>query len=356
MRELTSSDALDAVWGGSVLACGGGGWVEHGLMMGELATGLGRPLLCSIDDLAPDDVVVTVTAIGAPASPNWEIRPLDYVRAFELVAQRVGRPVEAVMTAQNGSSTTLNGWIQAAIHGIKVLDAAGDVRAHPTGKLGAMGLTERPGYKTVQAVAGGNRELCGGIELVVEGDVTPTSDILRDVCVRVGGFIAAARHPVEADWVRDHSALGALSFALALGSAMRSAGPDATAVVNAAVESTGGSVLARGKVRFVEPLRTEAGFDHGSFAVDEHHVRFLNEHMTVDRDGERVATYPDVITVLSTESGRPLAIAKMKEGDEVALFTIDRAHLPLSSGTHDRTALSDVEQIMGVALVDTASG
>ncbi len=29
-RELTSDDALDAVWGGSVLASGGGGWVDHG--------------------------------------------------------------------------------------------------------------------------------------------------------------------------------------------------------------------------------------------------------------------------------------------------------------------------------------
>ena len=37
-RELTGEDALNAVWGGSVLACGGGGWVDHGMMMGELAT------------------------------------------------------------------------------------------------------------------------------------------------------------------------------------------------------------------------------------------------------------------------------------------------------------------------------
>ena len=105
-------------------------------------------------------IVVTVTAIGAPASPNREIRPLDYVRALQLVARELDRPVVAVMTAQNGSSTTLNGWIQSAILGVQVLDAAGDVRAHPTGKLGAMGLTTRPGYETVQAVAGGNRAVC----------------------------------------------------------------------------------------------------------------------------------------------------------------------------------------------------
>ena len=55
--------------------------------------------------------------------------------------ERAPGPVVAVLTAQNGASTTLNGWIQSAMLGVKVLDAAGDVRAHPTGKLGGMGLT-----------------------------------------------------------------------------------------------------------------------------------------------------------------------------------------------------------------------
>ena len=100
-----------------MLASGGGGWVDHGMVMGELATGIGRPVLCPVDLLDDDDLVVTVTAIGAPAAPKREIRPLDYVRALELVADELERPVAAVMTAQNGSSTTLNGWIQSAVLG-----------------------------------------------------------------------------------------------------------------------------------------------------------------------------------------------------------------------------------------------
>jgi DUF917 family protein len=349
-RELTPDDALNAVWGGSVLASGGGGWVDHGLVMGELATRVGRPVLCSADELDDGDVVVTVTAIGAPASPNREIRPLDYVRALQLVAAELDFPVEAVMTAQNGSSTTLNGWIQSAILGVVVLDAAGDVRAHPTGKLGAMGLTTRPGYETVQAVAGGNRELCGGLEVVVRGRVITTSDVLRDVCVRAGGFIAAARHPVEAAYVKENAAIGAISYALSLGSAMRVA-PDALAVISAAIEATGGRVVAQGPVSDEEPLRTEGGFDHGAFSIDGHTVRYLNEYMTVDIDGERIATYPDVIATLALDDGRPVSIAEMTKGREVALFVIDQSLLPLSTSTRDRFALEEVERIMGVSLL-----
>jgi DUF917 family protein len=320
------------------------------MVMGELATRIGRPVLCTADLLDDDDIVVTVTAIGAPAAPNREIRPLDYVRALELVADELDGPVTAVMTAQNGSSTTLNGWIQSAVLGVTVLDATGDVRAHPTGKLGAMGLTTRPGYETVQAVAGGNRELCGGLEVVVRGQVIATSDVLRDVCVRAGGFIAAARHPVEASYVKGHAALGAVSYALSLGAAMRAAS-GAEAVMKAAVAATGGRILASGPVSEVDPLRTAGGFDHGSFAIDGHIVRYLNEYMTVDIDGERASTYPDVIATLSLDDGRPVSIAEMKEGREVALFVIDRSLLPLSSSTRDSFALKEVEQIMGVDLV-----
>src|SRR6202049_3247249 len=116
-RELNHSDAVDGIWGGSVLACGGGGWVSHGEKMAAIATGIGVPVLCSVDDIADDPLVVTVTAIGAPGAANWEIQPRDYVNALQLVMERVPSPVVAVLTAQNGASTTLNGWIQSALLG-----------------------------------------------------------------------------------------------------------------------------------------------------------------------------------------------------------------------------------------------
>ena len=352
IRELNYSDAVDGIWGGSVLACGGGGWVSHGELMAETATKGRAPILCSVDEIPDDAMVVTVTAIGAPGAADWEIQPIDYVNALKLVMERAARPVAAVLTAQNGASTTLNGWYQSAMLGVKVLDAAGDVRAHPTGKLGGMGLTDRPGYTTVQAVAGGNRKLHGELRLVAEGSIVTTSNVLRDVSVRVGGFIAAARNPVEAAWVKKHAAIGAITYALDLGRAMRKAeasGP--AAVINAACAQTGGTIIAEGPVRITSPRRTEGGFDHGAFTVDGVALRYLNEYMTVDRGSERVATYPDVITTLSLKSGRPASIAEIAEGDEVGVFHVHRRRLPLSSSTRDRIALAEVEQIMGVELI-----
>jgi DUF917 family protein len=351
-RELDYTDAVDAIWGGSVLACGGGGWVSHGELMANEATSAGTPVMCSVDDLADDDLVATVTAIGAPGAADWEIQPNDYVNALKLIMERAPGPIVAVLTAQNGASTTLNGWIQSATLGVKVLDAAGDVRAHPTGKLGGMGLTDRPGYTTIQAVAGGNRRLHGELRLVTEGSIVTTSNILRDVSVRVGGFIAAARNPVEAAWVKKHAAVGAITYALELGKAMRAAeSAGGQAVIDAVCRQTHGTILATGPARITSPRRTEGGFDHGAFGVGGLTLRYLNEYMTVDRGTERVATYPDVITTLSVDTGRPVTIADVDEGAMLAVFHVHRRHLPLSSSTKDRIALAEVEQIMHVDLI-----
>jgi uncharacterized protein len=266
--------------------------------------------------------------------------------------ERAPGPIVAVLTAQNGASTTLNGWIQSALLGVKVLDAAGDVRAHPTGKLGGMGLTDRPGYRTVQAVSGGNRKLHGETRLVTEGTIVTTSNILRDVSVRVGGFIAAARNPVEAAWVKKHAAIGAISYALDLGRAMQAAAPGGgESIIGAACAQTGGTILARGPARITTPRVTSGGFDHGAFKVEDLELRYLNEYMTVDRGTERVATYPDVITTLSLASGRPATISEIEEGTKLAVFHVHRDHIPLSSSTSDRTALAEVEAIMGIDLI-----
>jgi len=351
-RKLTHEDAVDGIWGGSVLACGGGGWVSHGELMAKAATDAGTPVLASVDEIPDDALVVTVTAIGAPGAADWEIQPRDYVNALELVMDRCKAPVAAVLTAQNGASTTINGWIQSATLGVKVLDAAGDVRAHPTGKLGGMGLTDRPGYTTVQAVAGGNRKLHGELRLVAEGTIVTTSNVLRDVSVRVGGFIAAARNPVEAAWVKKHGAIGAITYALNLGRAMRSAdGSGPRAVIDAACKETGGTIIAEGPARITRPMRTQGGFDHGAFTVDGLELRYLNEYMTADRGEARVATYPDVITTMSMKTGRPVTISEIRDGDRLAVFHVHRRHLPLSSSTRDRIALAEVEEIMGVELI-----
>ncbi len=123
-RILKEKDVEAAVKGGSVYAAGGGGWADHGRMLGYAAVSIGRPELVSTDELFDDDWVATAAAIGAPASTTlWEMRGVDYVKAVELLQEALGKKVAALMVGQNGKSSTLNGWLPSAILGMKVLDA-----------------------------------------------------------------------------------------------------------------------------------------------------------------------------------------------------------------------------------------
>src|SRR4051812_19510434 len=362
MRELTAQDAQHAVLGGGVFACGGGGWLHHGEQMGAAATTLSRPVLAMVDELPDDTWVATVSAIGAPAAPSWEIRPVDYVHALQRLIAEADVPITAVMTAQNGYSTSVNGWIQSSVLGVQVLDAAGDVRAHPTGKLGALGLTTRPGYVATQVVSGGNRELAGHLEVVVRGTSATADDVLRDVSVRAGGFIASARNPVELAWVREHAALGAITVALELGAAMAKAREQGEntrgdAVLEAVLGTLGGRVLARGPLEHAVPLVTRGGWDHGTLRVgrgiEAVEVPYLNEFMAASASGERVATYPDTIAILDAASGLPLAVkdSAAATGREHVVVAVDASALPLSSSAVDPVGLAEVEQIMELELV-----
>jgi uncharacterized protein len=354
MRELDWRAVQEAVAGGSVLACGGGGWVDHGYLVGRTAVSYGVPLLADLDEVDPEALLVMVTAIGAPGAAAWEMRPQDYVRALELVMAELDEPVVGTLTAQNGSSTTCNGWIQAAVLGTLVIDAAGDGRAHPTGKMGSIGLTAEPGYTAVQAVAGGNRAEGRYLEAVVRGPVAQCANVLRTVSDQSGGFIASARNPVRASYVREHAAVGAVSFALGLGEAMLAAEPGgAEAVIEAVRERLGGTILARGRVAAKEQ-RYEHAFDIGSLRVGEVELGFVNEYLTAEAGGERLGTFPDVLTTLSLGDGRPVAIADIADGDEVAVLHAPKSQIPLGDGVRDPSVYPEVEAMLGKPCAEQA--
>jgi DUF917 family protein len=354
MRDLDLHAVDAAVAGGSVLAAGGGGWVKHGYLVGRTAVSYGTPRLAALDEIADDATIATVTAIGAPAARDWEMQPSDYVRALRLLMDGLDETLTGTITAQNGSSTTCNGWVQSAVLGTLVIDAAGDGRAHPTGKMGSMGLAADPDHRTVQAAAGGNRAQGRYLELVTRGPVRHTAEVLRTAAVASGGFIAAARNPLPAAYVREHGAVGAISFALRLGEDILAAeAAGAEAVVEAITTSLGGRILGRGAVR-AKRLRTEGGFDIGGFHAGELELGFVNEYMTADSGGERLATFPDVITTLAAGDGRPVSIADVREGDEVAVLAVDKSLVPLGAGVREPSVYPEVEKMLEKPLAEHA--
>lgn len=359
MRELNLEDVKAAVRGGSVFASGGGGWVDHGLEIGETAVRIGKPKLVSIEELPEDAIIITVSAIGAPAAKDWQMLAADYIKAVRLLQENFNGKVVGVMTPQNGCSSSINGWVQAAALDLAVVDATGDIRAHPTAKMGSMGLAGRIDYETVQVVVGGKRETGSYLEVVAKGTVAKTSNILRTVSDQSGGFIACARHPLPAWFIKKNAVIGGISRAIELGHAMIKAEKGGVEkVFEAMCSTTQGEILGRGRVVSAE-LVTAGAFDIGKYVVDTGKqlltLHIMNEYMAVDDSkGKRLTTYPDVITTLSTETGLPVSVWEVKEGMELAVFKIHKKHFPLSSSILDASVYPEVEEKLGINISNYA--
>jgi DUF917 family protein len=354
-RILGLQDVEAAIRGGSVFAAGGGGWADHGRMLGTTAVNIGQPELVSMAEVPDDAFIATAAAIGAPAgTTEWQMLGVDYVKAVEMLQEELGATLYGLMIGQNGMSSTMNAWLPAALLGTKVVDAVGDIRAHPTGDMGSIGMAASP-EPTIQVAVGGHRNSHSYIELVVRGATAKVSPILRKAADMSGGFIASCRNPVRASYVKKNAALGGISRALELGYAIMTAEKQGgRAVIDAICASTSGTILGEGTVARKAVSYTEGAFDIGTITIHTDKsdlvLHVMNEYMAVaDGHGARLATFPDVITTLDA-NGEPISVGHLREGMTLSVFHIAKAHLPLSSSVKDPSVYPVCEAALGIPL------
>ena len=86
---MDGEDVEAAVKGGSVYAAGGGGWADHGRMLGTAAVNAGRPELVSIDEV-PRRCLDRDRGGDRRAGRTrpWEMLGVDYVKAVRAACSR----------------------------------------------------------------------------------------------------------------------------------------------------------------------------------------------------------------------------------------------------------------------------
>ncbi len=348
--KLTEELVQAAAFGGAVLGGGGGGQIEMGLCLGRLALQAGQPHLVSLDELEDQATLVTVSAVGAPSAKDQYLEPKHHVQALQLLISHLDTPVSGLITNENGGLATLNGWFQSAVTGLPVVNAACNGRAHPTGLMGAMGLNTISGYISLQAVVGGSAEAGRHLRLYIEGDAGTAARFVRQAAVEAGGMVAVARNPVPVAYARDNAAVGALQQALTVGQAFLAAGNPHKAA-EAACQVLGGEVVCRARVVEIS-LRSEGGFDLGQVSLEGgYELTFWNEFITLEKHGQRLATFPDLITALSTTESRPLSTAELRKGQDLLLIRVPHRCLRLGSGMRQPELFDVVEKAVGKDLV-----
>jgi DUF917 family protein len=338
-----------AIAGGLVLSAGGSGKSRgvRNRSIGEQALNYGPIVMKTIDEFDDEDLVFVATGVGAPGFAKAVVTLRDSIEAARMLSDATGVQPDCVMP---GHVPGLNCWMQAAVFGIPVPDAATNGRGHPTVKMGGMGLTMTPSRFVTQAGCGGAPD--DRVEIVVTGSLTKTSTIMRAASVQNGGSIAASRGPFSIALVREGGAPGAMSLAVKLGHAMLKA-PEGRAKAQAAADVLSGEIIAEGPV-VSNNVRYEAGFDLGTVVVADKRgqvtLHIYNEYMAADRDGQRIFTFPDMMGSFDRTNGDVIAISEMPVGREVIIVGASRKGYAIGASARDPGVFPEVEEKIGVPL------
>ena len=348
---LTQEVLEDALVGGAILGGGGGGAAVKGRKYAEIAIAYRDVRLVDISTIPDDEVLLSASLVGAPGAKDQFLYPADFARTIELLKQNTDLKIGGIITNENGGEATVNGWLQASMMGLPVVDAPCNGRAHPTGVMGSMNLHKDKHYVTVQACVGGNPAAGSHVECFFQGSIDHTSKLVRMASIEAGGLVAVARNPVTAAYAKKNCAVGGVSHAIETGHVYREGLKTSVGqAVDDVCEFLHGRILAKGIVEDFS-MKYEGGFDVGHAVVDGCELTFWNEYATVEKNGERLSTFPDLIMTLHGETGEPITSAMMRDGLPVYVIAAGKENLKLSPTMYDPELIHTVEEIVGKEMV-----
>jgi DUF917 family protein len=302
--------------GCSVLGAGGGGDTYTTLLAARHAIERFGPVgLVDLDDLPDDALIMPCGGVGAPVVGIEKVGTGEEGRWLRDGLERVrGGRVAALMAGEIGGANGMQPINWAAHIGLPVVDADG--RAFPEIPQVTMEIAgispspcvltdERGNHLSIDAVDGAWMER-----------------IERALSVEFGGRASSTEYSLTAAQARTATVRRSVSLAIRIGDAMAAADQP----IDALRETVGARVLITGKLTDVE-RRVTGGFVRGRVEVEGlggHRGRtavleIQNENL-VALEGERVlASVPDIITVLDSETAQAIHTERLRYGQRVSV-------------------------------------
>jgi hypothetical protein len=168
--------------------------------------------------------------------------------------------------------------------------------------------------------------------------------------------IAMARDPMSVDWCLEHGAPGAIQQAIDLGYTYLKVKKGDEAV-KAAVRFLGGELVDKGKIVDVKN-EARGGFDVGIMIIEGEktwELSYVNEYMTLESDGRRVSTYPDLMTTFDIE-GNPVTSTSLLRGDTIYLVTVPKERIKVGDGNRYPEIYEPVEKALGKPMIKYLKG
>lgn len=330
-RLITVEDVEYASIGAAILGTGGGGDPFIGKVMAQQAISERGPVtLLGAEEIDDDAWILPSAMMGAPTVMIEKVpEGGEAVRALRAIEARTGRKADATTPIECGGINSMIPFVVGARAGLPVLDGDGMGRAFPELQMETFhvyGLSGSPA-----AVA----DERGSVAVIEAADNFQLEWLARGVTIRMGGHAHLVDYPMSGAQYKRTAVRGTISMAIAIGRAVSEARRRGEHPVEAVCRATRDSMygqgipLFQGKVVDVE-RRTREGFAVGRATVaglkddagSELCIRFQNEYLVAVRDGSVLATVPDLICTLDSETGEAVTTERLRYGQRITVVGI----------------------------------
>ena len=351
IMQMSETWLEDIVWGGALLGGGGGGSVAEGLALGRAAFNVGRPTLIHPADHPSEGLLASCTVAGAPVGRKPRLNPGHHMRAVELLREHLSGELTGLIPEGMGGRAVVDGWYPSAVLGFPVVDLPGDGRGHPLTLQGTLGLTRMDGFISWQACAGGDSNHGEYIEMYVVASLPIADKLVRRAAAQAGGTVAVARNPVNLNRVIEGGIPGGIRLAQELGRDYRKQlGISLEFAAQWLSEQPGARYWGEVEIRDYRESYTR-GMSIGMIDCPPYRLMAVGTFLTMEREGEFLARYPDLIIALDALNGMPLTTDELSKGRKVLLLTIPSHNLKLGAGATDPGLLESLESLTGISMI-----
>ncbi len=330
LQKIQAEDVADLCLGSVFLATGGGGDPYVNQLLTEAALRSHGPVALVAASALPDAAwVLPLGEVGAPTVSLEQLpvgdEPLVALARYE---SATGRRVTHLIPFEVGGANSVLPLVAAAARGLPVVDGDGMGRALPEAQMMTFAIAGVPPTPAVAVDYLGN---------TVTFDTANVDDYERQVrhlAIAMGGMIFTAEHGMVGAHARGCVVPDTLSFAVGLGRLLRQRrGPakDLLPELEALFASSSYGILRHlytGKVVDID-RRVQGGFDIGEATLaplrgpgEPLTIAIRNEYLLASCNDRVLASVPDLIVVVDSETATPINAERLAYGQRVSVLGI----------------------------------
>jgi len=320
-KKIDKQAIKEITLGSSILAAGGGGDPEIGLLWAYNVLNEQKEIILIDPKDIPDNIVVTIAACLGSALVLTEKPPNgnELLWVYEKLEKYLGKKIEAIIPPEAGGVNTPVPMAVAGVLGIPVIDGDGMGRAFPELQMTSFyinGISPSPtaaanekGYVTISDAYNG----------------LTTERIIRNAAMAYGGISWIAGYPMTGKQVKETAILNTISLVWEMGRAVFKCRKEHINTIEEIAKISNGFECFQGKIVDINRefgAEKTKGFSLGQITMEgigkykgkTAKIDFQNEWLNLSIEGEVKCMTPDIITILDPETGEPIRTDIVKYG------------------------------------------